>query len=250
MAHPLNHSDGASKPTNASDSTSLGTNNSSLRFGTTAKLATAAIVVISAGLLVPLYLAKPKATAEASKTVINPLKAASTSPVSLLKRSATTSPKTALSKPIPVLSPTQMEAAKEAVGLGFNPGLYTIGAFGIATVMVSASAFGGFMALQYSTGATTLSEFSIYMKRFVHERLPKLEEKLFRPADDPSPHETNVAHSSWSWTEAERRLSDAYDKGGFMAWASQAFEELESERKAVKSDVVEVYASGATLNSK
>lgn len=37
---------------------------------------------------------------------------------------------------------------------------------------------------------------------------------------------------SWTWPEAERRLTEAFERGGFSEWAECAIHELEAEGKA------------------
>lgn len=68
-------------------------------------------------------------------------------------------------------------------------------------------------------------------------KLPILSYRIYRPAetDQDDGNDSALTENSaselveWNWQEAEVRLREAFDKGGFHSWASAALVEVEAE---------------------
>lgn len=90
-----------------------------------------------------------------------------------------------------------------------------------------------------------MDEFAAEMRGAVARRLPGLVSKIHRIAgredkelhtDDLLPLEgaddlsssPNVA-ADWTWSDAEERLTKAYNEGGFAAWAEAVGKEVQAE---------------------
>lgn len=83
-----------------------------------------------------------------------------------------------------------------------------------------------------------VDEFATRVRQLLLAYLPDLSRRIYRvPKSDDGPlpaisSESSSNHSaSWSWDEAENRLSSAYDKGGIGGWAVSAMKELEEEER-------------------
>lgn len=66
------------------------------------------------------------------------------------------------------------------------------------------------------------------------EKLPMISSRIHRPPESEDNVEAGqrvqtLADTPWRWEDAEKRLRDAYDKGGFSGWAEAASKELEAE---------------------
>lgn len=101
-----------------------------------------------------------------------------------------------------------------------------------------------------STHAHSLQtqEFADRMRVIVREKLPTLSSKLHRPTVDADhtatlwnsptsaggkPHlSASDDTAEWTWPDAEKRLSAAYESSGFSGWAQAAMEELEAEGRS------------------
>ncbi|KAJ3930274.1 MAG: hypothetical protein NXY57DRAFT_1012764 [Lentinula lateritia] len=110
----------------------------------------------------------------------------------------------------------------------FNPALYTAGAFGIATLLVSVGAVAGVWAIKTTMDVQDTQEFARKMRRIVLTRMPMLSARIHRVLDDGG--DDNLINSTdWNWEDAERRLRDAYEKDGIVAWAEATLKELRAE---------------------
>jgi hypothetical protein len=72
------------------------------------------------------------------------------------------------------------------------------------------------------------------MRELLLKHVPILSRKLYGSQDAviAATDTDGVASSSstnWTWSEAEDRLREAFDKGGFPAWAEAAMKEMEAE---------------------
>lgn len=83
------------------------------------------------------------------------------------------------------------------------------------------------------------------MRSVVLTRLPRLSERIYRASTSedpdavaPSPFvspDTKVVPNEdtgrmeWSWPDAEKRLTTAFEHGGFSGWAAGVLQELEAE---------------------
>ena len=91
------------------------------------------------------------------------------------------------------------------------------------------------------------------MRRYINRLMPMLSERLHRPPEiedgdsialHENPPTTPIPHIhitnggdtvEWSWPDAERRLSLAYEKDGVSGWAQAVLQEIEAERVAEKN---------------
>jgi len=117
---------------------------------------------------------------------------------------------------------------------GFNSALHSAKAFGIATIYVTVGAFVGVWAVQTSLGVQNTEEFAMKMRKFLMEKLPMLSSRIHRPPESEGDGEAGqqvqtFSDLPWKWEDAEKRLGDAYDKGGFSGWVEAALKELEAE---------------------
>ncbi|KAJ3005074.1 hypothetical protein NUW54_g4506 [Trametes sanguinea] len=130
----------------------------------------------------------------------------------------------------------------------FNGALHCAKAFGIATVLVGVGAMTTVWGIRHYMGVETTQEFADKMRMAVLRRMPGLSARIHRapePEDgaeivlsEPRPN-PNVALpvpplspeevEKWTWTAAERRLKEAFDRDGFYGWAAAALRELEAE---------------------
>lgn len=119
-------------------------------------------VVVSIGLLIPLYRARPPRAASSGQVIATRSSAtvSSAAPADLLarrQRLGTTpsahTPATSLPARPKALTAAEQEAAATEVGLGFNPAAHVFGAFGLATLLVFAAATGSVYAIQRKTEA-------------------------------------------------------------------------------------------------
>ena len=82
------------------------------------------------------------------------------------------------------------------------------------------------------------------MRAFVLVRMPRLSQRIHRapvPGDDDDDQATGtlsaglpgtdveVTGAEWNWPDAEKRLTVAFEQGGFSGWAAAALHELEAE---------------------
>ncbi|KAF7310380.1 hypothetical protein HMN09_00580000 [Mycena chlorophos] len=120
----------------------------------------------------------------------------------------------------------------------FNGALYTLQAFGAATLMVAALGVGGIWGLVRYLDVDNMQDFSDKMRLEVMSKMPFLAERMRKslnlsatdqPAEEASkpPDQTQ----EWSYDESQDRLSDAFDKGGVSGWASALVREVEEEAK-------------------
>ncbi|KAJ3982095.1 hypothetical protein F5890DRAFT_423051 [Lentinula detonsa] len=127
-------------------------------------------------------------------------------------------------------------SSPEVIGKNdFNPALYTIGAFGIATLLVSLGALIGVGAVKTTMNVQDTQEFAREMRRIVVTRMPILSARIHRALnngdDDDGPEDT----IDWNWEDAEKRLKDAFEKDGLMAWAEVALKEIQAEERLERS---------------
>ncbi|KAG1831897.1 hypothetical protein DFJ58DRAFT_711062 [Suillus subalutaceus] len=116
----------------------------------------------------------------------------------------------------------------------FNGPLYTLKAFGIATALVTLGATASIWGVMKALNAHDINEFAERLRHAVLTKLPVLSHRIYRPAE---PHANDSARTEnpasepvgWNWQEAEVRLREAFDKGGFHSWASAALVEVEAE---------------------
>jgi hypothetical protein len=74
------------------------------------------------------------------------------------------------------------------------------------------------------------------VRKEMDERLPALTRRIHRSFHTPIPTLDDGTTPSapedkvdWSWTDAERRLTDAYERDGLGGWARTAMREMEAE---------------------
>ncbi|KDQ53717.1 hypothetical protein JAAARDRAFT_136552, partial [Jaapia argillacea MUCL 33604] len=134
---------------------------------------------------------------------------------------------------------TAEQVASEASD-DFNGALYCLKAFGIATAAVSVGAASTIWGVKSYLGVRDTQEFAALMRETMLTKLPKLASRLHRPVElDPetvsvsSQIECDIetTRQAWSWQEAEKRLTDAYERDGISGWAEAAMREVEEEGK-------------------
>ena len=65
-------------------------------------------------------------------------------------------------------------------------------------------------------------------------RAPEPELEMYPSLSQPSPQDVNETELDWNWPEAERRMAEAYDKGGFGGCVQAALKEVEVEGRVEK----------------
>jgi len=128
---------------------------------------------------------------------------------------------------------------------GFNGALYSAKAFGIATLCVGAGAVTMVWGVQQALGVENTQEFAHRMRSFILYRMPFLSSRIHRPPETEDSQEVSDAlqlrvdqtsrATDWTWHDAERRLTAAYEERGFMGWAQAALQELEAEGELERS---------------
>ncbi|EMD34597.1 hypothetical protein CERSUDRAFT_54591, partial [Gelatoporia subvermispora B] len=112
-------------------------------------------------------------------------------------------------------------------------------AFGVATLLVSAGAGTIVWGVRTALGVNTTQEFAERMRFFMAAKMSILSSRIHRrPEVADGPTGVEEAHDDaleWSWPDAQQRLSDAWEKGGFSGWAEAAMRELEAEAHAERA---------------
>ncbi|RDX45395.1 hypothetical protein OH76DRAFT_1408162 [Lentinus brumalis] len=175
-------------------------------------------------------------------------------------RRTTSSKGTALANPNPSLfsvkdsaipsaqASTSSASASTAANAGdnFNGALHCAKAFGIATMMVGAGAMAAAWGVRKYMGVETTQEFADRMRVAILTRMPVLSSRIHRP---PEPEDGDAllpepvvgatpsldAGEEWTWTAAEGRLKEAFDKHGFSGWVAAVARELEAEGRLERS---------------
>ncbi|KAF7306319.1 hypothetical protein MIND_00423100 [Mycena indigotica] len=116
----------------------------------------------------------------------------------------------------------------------FNGTLYTLQAFGAATLIVTALGIGGVWGLVRYLEVDNMHDFGHKMRLEVMDRMPFLAARM-RNALNLSTNESKTEPKPWSYDESQDRLSDAFDKGGVSAWAT-AFVQEHDHTHILESD--------------
>jgi hypothetical protein len=119
----------------------------------------------------------------------------------------------------------------------FNGPLYTLKALSIATALVTLGATASIWGVMKALNARDTNEFAERLRHVVLTKLPVLSYRIYRPAEPHQEDRNGSARTEnpasepleWNWQEAEVRLREAFDKGGFHSWASAALVEVEAE---------------------
>lgn len=83
-----------------------------------------------------------------------------------------------------------------------------------------------------------MEQFSDRMRSEIQTRAPILSARIYGHSSDsedaPATHMTSSVDSQseddrWNWSDASKRLSEAYSEGGFSGWLEAATKELERE---------------------
>ncbi|KAF7319752.1 hypothetical protein MKEN_00757600 [Mycena kentingensis (nom. inval.)] len=123
--------------------------------------------------------------------------------------------------------PAPLDPAEEAK---FNGALFTVKAFGIATLIVTSLGIGGIWGMVRYWEVDNMQDFGDKMRLEVISKMPFLAARMRNALDLSSPSPAKPP-PSWSYDESQDRLSDAFDKGGISAWASAVAHEMEEETK-------------------
>ncbi|KAI0646698.1 hypothetical protein C8Q79DRAFT_1010285 [Trametes meyenii] len=152
------------------------------------------------------------------------------------------------SRPPPPRSTTPREVSSAAVE-GVNGPLHGAKAFGIATLLVGLGASTTVWGVKRYMGVETTQEFADRMRLTILNYMPILSSRIHRP---PAPEDDDASASSepgsdsrlslsdtdveeWTWSAAEQRLKEAFDKDGFSGWAAAMLRELEAEGRLERS---------------
>ncbi|KAI0058519.1 hypothetical protein BV25DRAFT_1840911 [Artomyces pyxidatus] len=142
-------------------------------------------------------------------------------------------------------------SGRSSQDVDFNGALYTLGAFGIATALVTAGGAAGVWGVKRYLGVKDIEEFASVMRQTLLSKMPVLASRIHRAtqsdplppftltpspvSSSPSPHTPTSLPpypESWNWAEARRRLTEAFEQGGVSRWAEVAAGELEAEAEA------------------
>ncbi|ETW75667.1 hypothetical protein HETIRDRAFT_330131, partial [Heterobasidion irregulare TC 32-1] len=113
-------------------------------------------------------------------------------------------------------------------------------AFSIATAVVVATGMAGIVGVKTYLGVRDTQEFAMLMRQIVLTKMPILASRIHRPTEPDillptvpftasTPPSPAGSIEAWSWSAAQERLFQAYEKGGFQGWAEAALQELEAE---------------------
>ncbi|KAI0674699.1 hypothetical protein C8Q78DRAFT_1076302 [Trametes maxima] len=161
---------------------------------------------------------------------------------------ANTKTPTPLSRPPSPRSTVPRDTASVDVEAVNGP-LHGAKAFGIATLLVGLGASTTIWGVKRYMGVETTQEFADRMRLAILNHMPMLSSRIHRP---PAPEDDDSSVSSaassdtllslseadvegWTWTAAEQRLREAFDKDGFSGWAAAALRELEAEGQLERS---------------
>ncbi|KAF9237725.1 hypothetical protein BU15DRAFT_48289, partial [Melanogaster broomeanus] len=131
----------------------------------------------------------------------------------------------------------------------FNAPLHSLKAFMIATTLVMSGAAASVAGIMSYLGVSDTAEFAARMRTWVSNTMPVLTAQIHRrltPQDSlpnvllySGPSTSHVGSSSalppFDHDEAEKRLAEAFDKGGFDGWVEVAAKEMEAEAEAERS---------------
>ena len=84
-------------------------------------------------------------------------------------------------------------------------------------------------------------EFAERVRDVIRAKIPSLASRMYRPIDanDPVlPHLQPTSESmdtEWNFADAERRIKEAWEKGGLVAWGIAAMREAEEEDRVKRS---------------
>ncbi|KAK7047345.1 hypothetical protein VNI00_006576 [Paramarasmius palmivorus] len=125
------------------------------------------------------------------------------------------------------------ENTRDVQELDFNPALYTVKAFGIATFAVTVGAVGLVLGVKNAMGIDDTQEFARRMRELVLARMPILSARIHRTLEelDGTSQSSSETRGEWNWPEAEQRLKDAYEQRGIAGWAEVAVEEIRAEEE-------------------
>lgn len=145
-----------------------------------------------------------------------------------------TVPREVPAHPQPLKVPVSNEVNGEQ---SFNGPLYTLKALSIATAIVTLGATASIWGVMKALNARDTNEFAERLRHAVLTKLPILSYRIYRPpeTDQDDGNDSALTENSaselveWNWQEAEVRLREAFDKGGFHSWASAALVEVEAE---------------------
>ncbi|KAG6856612.1 hypothetical protein H0H87_002567 [Tephrocybe sp. NHM501043] len=121
----------------------------------------------------------------------------------------------------------------------FSTAMYAGKAFAIATGIVTVGGVVLTLGVKSILGVQDTKEFADRMRMLVWRGLPSLTSQIHRPPEEddegvPVPR-SNEPDPTWKWEEAEKRLQEAYDRGGFPAWVQTAMKEVEDELKVERA---------------
>ncbi|KAE9393307.1 hypothetical protein BT96DRAFT_1023076 [Gymnopus androsaceus JB14] len=131
-----------------------------------------------------------------------------------------------------VIQKPSLAEEKDPAISNFKPAFFTaVGAFGIATLLVSVSAVAGVWTVKTLMDVKDAQDFHRKMRQIVWTRIPVLSSRIHRMVEDNENDEPTVDLRDWSWEAAEKRLQDAYDNEGIVAWGEVALKELQAEER-------------------
>ncbi|KAI0074226.1 hypothetical protein K474DRAFT_1677270 [Panus rudis PR-1116 ss-1] len=148
----------------------------------------------------------------------------------------------------PTVTPSQNIAAEGATVATASTDLdgpfLAAKAFGIATLFVGVGAVITVTGVKAFLGVENTQQFADCMRKYVLLYMPALSSRIHRPLEpadvDPNapsnialtnstPSPSEKGDAEWTWSAAEERLRNAFEKDGIVAWAETAIRELEAE---------------------
>ncbi|KAG9225784.1 hypothetical protein CCMSSC00406_0007794 [Pleurotus cornucopiae] len=134
--------------------------------------------------------------------------------------------------------PVAQETGQNVPVDDFNGALHSAKAFGLATLLVAASATATVYGIKTWMHVQSTEEFAHRMRAILLSKMPSLSERIHRladPEDDASQVLDAPTVSTWNWPDAEQRLKAVFEEDGFAAWIKAAARELEIEGRLERS---------------
>ncbi|PCH37275.1 hypothetical protein WOLCODRAFT_83934 [Wolfiporia cocos MD-104 SS10] len=101
-----------------------------------------------------------------------------------------------------------------------------MGAFSIATAIVSVGAGLTLCGVKTSLGVSNAQEFADGVHALIIKRMPLLSSCIHHPIQ---PEDETSSAAEWTWHDAEKRDKVAFQQDGIVGWVEAALQELEAE---------------------
>ncbi|KAH9474641.1 hypothetical protein JR316_0013105 [Psilocybe cubensis] len=199
-----------------------------------------AFIGTSLALAIPLFMLRRQRTGKLNRL---PLKGSTAPPPRRATGTAAALPVT--TAPSPQNTTVVHESIKEALNadgpslssalaqMNASSGLLAAKAFAIATGLVAVGGFGMVWMVKTTLGVSDAREFGHRARTLIRLIAPSLTSRIHRASEEDAARGDPPLEGmeDWKWSEAEGRLSIAYEKGGFPLWAQMVVHELEAEAR-------------------